>query len=126
MPTMVCSTFSRKESAEEHYRIASAYMQQEEYDRALDRLDKALASDPQMGDAYNAKAVVLCQRGAYDEAYALLEEAERLMPAHPGVRLNMAIVRYLQGVATRPRLSIAVVDSDDRYEGFLNFLDEEK
>jgi len=115
------------ESAEEHYRIASAYMQQEEYDRALDRLDKALASDPQMGDAYNTKAVVLCQRGAYDEAYGLLEEAERLMPAHPGVRLNMAIVRYLQGRRHEAQVIYRqVVDSDDRYEGFLNFLDEEK
>lgn len=115
------------ESAEEHYKIASAYMQQEEYDRALDRLDKALASDPQMGDAYNAKAVVLCQRGAYDEAYSLLEEAEKLMPAHPGVRLNMAIVRYLQGRRNEAQVIYQqVVDSDDRYEGFLNFLEDEK
>ena len=115
------------ESAEEHYKIASAYMQQEEYDRALDRLDKALASDPQMGDAYNAKAVVLCQRGAYDEAYGLLEEAEKLMPAHPGVRLNMAIVRYLQGRRNEAQVIYQqVVDSDDRYEGFLNFLEDEK
>jgi len=115
------------ESAEEHYKIASAYMQQEEYGRALDRLDKALASDPQMGDAYNAKAVVLCQRGAYDEAYGLLEEAEKLMPAHPGVRLNMAIVRYLQGRRNEAQVIYQqVVDSDDRYEGFLNFLEDEK
>ena len=71
------------ESAEELYRIASAYMQQEEYGRALERLDKAIAADPQMGDAYNAKAVVLSHSGQYDEAYALLEEAERLMPRIP-------------------------------------------
>ncbi len=115
------------ESAEEHYKIASAYMQQEEYDRALDRLDKALATDPQMGDAYNAKAVVLCQRGSYDEAYGLLEEAEKLMPAHAGVRLNMAIVRYLQGRRNEAQVIYQqVVDSDDRYEGFLNFLEDEK
>ena len=64
---------------------------------------------------------------AYDEAYALLEEAERLMPAHPGVRLNMAIVRYLQGRRHEAQVIYRqVVDSDDRYEGFLNFLDEEK
>ncbi len=115
------------ESSEELYRIASAYMQQEEYGRALERLDKALAIDPQMGDAYNAKAVVLCHSGSYDEAYALLEEAERLMPSHPGVRLNMAIVRYLQGRRHEAEVIYRqVVDSDERYEGFLNFLEDAK
>ncbi len=113
------------ESAEELYRIASAYMQQEEYSRALERLDKALAADPQLGDAYNAKAVVLCHSGQYEEAYALLEEAERLMPSHPGVLLNMAIVRYLQGRRNEAQVIYRqVVESDERYQGFLNFLDE--
>ncbi|MFT5377389.1 MAG: tetratricopeptide (TPR) repeat protein [Candidatus Latescibacterota bacterium] len=112
------------ESAEEHYRIATAYMQQEEFDRALERLDNALAADPLMGDAYNAKAVVLSNKSQYDEAYALLEEAEKLLPTHPGIRLNMAIIRYLQGRRHEATVIYRqVVDMDERYEGFLNFLD---
>ncbi|MGY8826276.1 MAG: tetratricopeptide repeat protein [Candidatus Latescibacterota bacterium] len=112
------------ESAEEHYRIATAYMQQEEFDRALERLDNALAADPLMGDAYNAKAVVLSNKSQYDEAYALLEEAEKLLPTHPGIRLNMAIIRYLQGRHHEATVIYRqVVNMDERYEGFLNFLD---
>jgi tetratricopeptide (TPR) repeat protein len=115
------------ESAAEHYGIAAAYMQQEEYDRALDRLDKAIEADPLMGDAYNAKAVVLSNKSQYDEAYALLEEAEKLLPTHPGIRLNMAIVRYLQGRRHEATVIYRqVVDMDERYEGFLQFLDEEE
>ena len=113
-------------SADEHYRIAVAYMQQSEFDRALDRLDQALRADDELGDAYNAKAVILANKGEYEEAYALLEEADTLLPTHPGVRLNMAIVRYLQG--RRHEASVIyrqVVEMDDRYEGFLDFLRED-
>ncbi len=113
------------ESAEEHYRIATAYMQQEEFDRALERLDRALDADPQMGDAYNAKAVVLGHKGQYEDAYTLLEEAEKMLPTHPGIRLNMAIIRYLQGRRHEAKVIYQqVVDMDERYEGFLNFLGE--
>jgi tetratricopeptide (TPR) repeat protein len=114
-------------SAEEHYRIAVSYVQQEEYDRAIERLDQALRADPQMGDAYNTKAVALAYLGRYDEAYALLEEAEALLPSHPGIRLNMAIIRYLQG--RRHEASVIyqqVIDMDERYAGFLDFLEEKE
>ena len=114
------------ESAQEHYRIGAAYITQEQFDRALDRLDKAINADPQMGDAYNAKAVVLSNKGQYEEAYVQLEEAESLMPDNPGVKINMAILRYLQGRRNEAIVIYRqVVDSDDRYEGYLNFLDDE-
>ncbi|MEE3259679.1 MAG: tetratricopeptide repeat protein [Candidatus Latescibacterota bacterium] len=114
-------------SADEHYRIAVSYMQQDEFDRALERLDQALRADPELGDAYNTKAVILTNKGEYDEAYALLEEAEALMPTHPGVRLNMAIVRYLQGRKHEAAVIYRqVLEMDDRYEGFLDFLQAPK
>ena len=41
--------------------------------------------------------------------------------------LNMAIVRYLQGRRNEAQVIYRqVVESDDRYQGFLNFLDEEE
>ena len=114
-------------SADEHYRIAVSYMQQDEFDRALERLDQALRADPELGDAYNTKAVILTNKGEYDEAYALLEEAEALMSTHPGVRLNMAIVRYLQGRKHEAAVIYRqVLEMDDRYEGFLDFLQAPK
>ena len=52
--------------------------------------------------------------------------AESLMPEHPGVKLNMAILRYLQGRRNEATVIYRqVVESDDRYEGYLNFLDNE-
>ena len=114
-------------SADEHYRIAVSYVQQEEFDRALERLDQALRADPELGDALNTKAVILANRGEYDAAYALLEEAEALMPTHPGVRLNMAIVRYLQGRRHEAVVIYRqVIDMDDRYEGYLDFVLNDK
>ena len=114
-------------SADEHYRIAVSYVQQEEFDRALERLDQALRADPELGDALNTKAVILANRGEYDAAYALLEEAEALMPTNPGVRLNMAIVRYLQGRRHEAVVIYRqVVEMDDRYQGYLDFSLEDK
>lgn len=111
-------------TAEENYRIAAGYMQQEEYDKALERLDRVLAVDPGMGDAYNAKGVILTSRGMYDEAYAIFEKAEEILPENPGVRLNMAIVRFLQGRRYEAAVIYRqVIEMDGRYEGFLEFLE---
>ena len=44
------------------------------------------------------------------------------MPKHPGVRLNMAIVRYLQGRSHEAVVIYRqVIEMDDRYEGYLDF-----
>ena len=114
-------------SGDEHYRIAVSYVQQREHDRALERLDQALRADPDLGDAYNTKAVILANKGKYDEAYTLLEEADALMPTHPGIRLNMAIVRYLQGRRHEAVVIYRqVVEMADRYQGYLEFSLEDK
>ena len=113
------------ESADENYRIAVAYMQQNEMDKALERLDRALAASPQMADAYNARGVVLVNKSRYDEAYEMFEAAEELTPTNPGVRLNMAIVRYLQNRRHEAGVIYQqVIDMDSRYEGFMDFLEE--
>ena len=112
------------ESAGENYRIAAAYLQQQEFDKALERLDRALDTDPEMGDAYNARGVVLTHKGRYDEAFSMFEKADALMPSNPGVRLNMAIVRFLEGRRNEAAvLYQQVIEIDDRYEGFLQFLE---
>jgi hypothetical protein len=46
------------------------------------------------------------------------------MPSNPGVRLNMAIVRFLEGRSNEAAvLYQQVIEIDDRYEGFLQFLE---
>lgn len=113
------------ESAEEDYRLAVSYMQQGDMAKASERLDRALAAQPDLADAYNAKGVVLTHQGQYDQAYAAFEAAARLMPSHPGVLLNQAVVRFLQGRRQEAAsLYRQVIESDSRYQGFLDFLDQ--
>ena len=47
------------------------------------------------------------------------------MPTNPGVRLNMAIVRYLQGRRHEAAVIYQqVIDMDERYDGLLDFLEK--
>ena len=111
-------------AADEHYQLAVSYMQQEEFDRAIDRLDQALRADPEMGHAYNTKAVALAHKGEFDRAYAMLEKAAELLADHTGVQLNMAVVRYQQGRADEAAaLYRQVLEQDSRYRGYLEFLE---
>ncbi len=111
-------------AADEHYQLAVSYMQQEEFDRAIDRLDQALRADPEMGHAYNTKAVALAHKGEFDRAYAMLEKAAELLAGHTGVRLNMAVVRYQQGRTDEAAaLYRQVLEQDSRYRGYLEFLE---
>jgi tetratricopeptide (TPR) repeat protein len=113
--------------AEKHYTVAVAYMKQEAYDRALEKLEKALVADPEMGHAHNARAVVMAHKGRLDEAYAGLERANVLLKGHPGIGINMAIIRYKQGREDEARtLYRSVVEKNGTYSGYLNFLEEEQ
>jgi len=102
-------------------------MKQEKYDRALEKLEKALSADPDMGHAHNARAVAMAHKGRLDEAYAGSGRANALLPGHPGTGMNMAIVRYKQGREDEARaLYRSVVDNNGTYSGYLHFLEEEQ
>ena len=114
---------SRTETAQDHYQIAVAYMLQQRWKQALQRLDQALAAEPNMGHAHNSKGVVLTRLQRYEEAHARFQRAEELLPVDPGVRINMAIVRYLQGRRNEARVIYEqAVAMDERYQGMLDFL----
>ena len=112
------------ESVEENFRVATSYLNQGEIDRAIERFDSIIRSAPDMGHAYNSKGVALAKRGDFEAAYELLAKAEELMPEHAGVRLNMAIVRFLQGRRHEAAVIYQqAVEMDDRYEGYLQFIE---
>ena len=113
------------ETSAESYRIAIGYLQQEQWGKARERLDAALAADAQNADAHTAYGVVLTHLGDYDAAFASFERAETLTPTNPGIRLNMAIVRHLQGRHHEARVIYQqLVDMEPAYAGYLDFLEE--
>jgi tetratricopeptide (TPR) repeat protein len=111
-------------AARDSYRLAAAYMGQGQDSRALVALAEALAADPDMADALNAKGVVLTRQGKYDEALEQFIRAQVVLPDHAGISLNMAIALYLKGDRNQATaLYRRVIDGDGRYAGYLPFLD---
>jgi tetratricopeptide (TPR) repeat protein len=111
------------ESAKENYDVGARYMQQALWDKALERLDRAISADPALGDAYNSKGVVLARQGDLEGAIEAFQRAEELMPDNAGVRLNRAIIRHLQGRRHEAAVIYRqVIEMDSRYEGFLDIL----
>ena len=111
------------ESADENYDVGARYMQQGLWSKAVERLDRALSSDPVMGDAYNLKGVALAQQGDLEGAIEMFQRAGEFMPENAGVRLNLAIIRYLQGRRHEAAVIYRqVIEMDSRYEGFLDIL----
>lgn len=82
----------------EHYRAAEAaeptgfrwplelavtLYQAEQYDAAIDALDRAIALDNSQSEVFRMKATVLKEAGRFDEALEALAEARRLAPDNP-------------------------------------------
>ncbi len=111
------------ESIEENYQMARSYLQQDKLGKALERLDKILKANPNEGHAHNTRGVILTRQGHYEDAYRAFERAEALRPRDAGIRLNMAIVRFLQGRLNEASLLYQqVIEMDSRYEGMLDML----
>jgi len=109
------------EAPEESYRIATGYMQQTQWDKALERLDVAIKSGATDADIYNARGVILTRLSRYDEAFTMFERAELADPDRAGFRMNMAIVRHLQGRRHEAAvLYRQVVEMEPAYEGYLD------
>src|ERR1700756_5450781 len=53
---------------------------------------KVIAVDPKAGAAYSNLGVIAMRRKQWDRALTLLQKAEELEPAMPGIRLNIGLV----------------------------------
>ncbi|NKB66802.1 MAG: tetratricopeptide repeat protein [Candidatus Latescibacteria bacterium] len=112
------------ETPEELYQIAVSYLNQGLLAKALEQLEKVLAADPGMSEAYNAQGVVRTRQGDYEQAYALFGRAAEMMPANPGVLVNMAIVRYVQGRKYEAKVLYQQAKAlTEGYDGFLSELE---
>jgi Tfp pilus assembly protein PilF len=60
--------------------------------RAAELLDGALAINPHDARAHNNRGVLHLQAGAYFDAANAFDAARRLMPSHPGPRVNLGLL----------------------------------
>ena len=80
-----------------HILLALVYSYQQNYDLALDELDRATEAEPQCRN-HAERGWVLLVGGRSGEAVTALEEALRLDPSPtPNTFSNLAIAYYLQG-----------------------------
>ncbi len=72
--------------------LAVAYYKTGELDKALQQARHALAIDANVADAYNIIGLISAEKSAYQEAEAAYLKALTLMPEHPLVHYNIALM----------------------------------
>ena len=75
---------------EENYGAALGLLKAEEWEKALDELDRAIALSPKYGDLHNYRGVALCELGRLDEAIAAFRRSIALNPDYLSAKLNLA------------------------------------
>ena len=83
--------------AEEYLRIASEHHRANEYDEALEALDRAVEFNPNYPDVENFRGIVLCELERHDEAVRSFERSAALNPGHTVPRLNLAFAHVRAG-----------------------------
>ena len=84
-------------SFEAHYRTALALLKSEQYEKALDELDKAINLGPKYGDLHNFRGVALCELSRVDEGIAAFRRAVAQNPGHGVAKLNLAFAHLRAG-----------------------------
>jgi type IV pilus assembly protein PilF len=79
---------SQDELKELHLQLGVGYMREEQYERSLDRLERALEIDPDYAEAHNALALLHERLGQHAEAERHFLEALRLDPQYSAARTN--------------------------------------
>ena len=93
-------TASEDRLKELHVQLGVGYMREGQYERAMDRLQRALALDPGYPDAHNAIALLYEQIGEHADAERHFLEAIRLDPKYSTAHTNYGSFLCSQG---RPR-----------------------
>jgi tetratricopeptide (TPR) repeat protein len=74
----------------EYLKKALEWIRAEEYERALDSLDRALELNPKYPDLHNFRGIALCEMERFDEAATAFRRSTELCPSHLVPRLNLA------------------------------------
>ena len=82
---------------EEHYHAAIEHLKAEEYEIALDHVERALALSPKYADLHNFRGVALCELSRTDEGIAAFRRAAALNPDYLVPRINLAFAQLRAG-----------------------------
>jgi tetratricopeptide (TPR) repeat protein len=82
---------------EGHYRIALKALKAENYEKALEELDEAIALGPKYGDLHNFRGVALCELGRVEDGIAAFRRAIALNPDFSFAKINQAFAHLRIG-----------------------------
>jgi tetratricopeptide (TPR) repeat protein len=88
----------RRWTAKLRVRDAMEAIAREDLEAAAIDLDSALALDPDSGDAFRTRAVLLRRQKRFNDALTAIKEAQRLLPDDARVRVELANLLILSGV----------------------------
>jgi len=102
--------------SDEHLRKALDWMREEEHEKALGEIDRAIHVCPHYPDLHNYRGILLCELGRYEESVEAFRASARLNPVHVVPRLNLAFAQLRAGNTREAEAeleSIAVGDPGD-------------
>ena len=82
--------------AQDFFQKGQAALQSGNLDSAEKAFRRVLIADPNAGAAYANLGVISMRRKDWDAALKNLKKAEKLSPKTPGIRLNIALVKFRQ------------------------------
>ncbi|MDR1129288.1 MAG: tetratricopeptide repeat protein, partial [Treponema sp.] len=91
---------AKEKIANAHFYLGEEYLDDEDDDKAgkaIEEYSKAIAFDPDYGDAYNSRGHIYYRRKDYDKAIADYEAAVRLYPDSAAIKNNLERARQARG-----------------------------
>jgi tetratricopeptide (TPR) repeat protein len=88
-------------NVESHLRLASAYLNRQDFERALSHAERAIALDPELGRAYETRGMALWRSGRANEALGVFEQALRFDPSNVSALVWMGSILLDSGQPDR-------------------------
>jgi tetratricopeptide (TPR) repeat protein len=98
---------------EEHYHAALEHLKAEEYEKALDQLERSLSLCPKYADLHNFRGVALCELGRTDEGIAAFRRSAALNPDYLVPRINLAFAQLRAGMFKEAETQLEAVLEQD-------------
>jgi tetratricopeptide (TPR) repeat protein len=94
---MTEATAKKEEEINAYIKSASTYMKEDQYDKAIEDLNKAIAIDPRHEGVYNNRGNAYSRKGQYDRAIEDYSKAIAIKPTYSGSYFHLALTYSLLG-----------------------------